>query len=180
MKQTEVQIGGLYKAKVTNRVVTVQILRENTHGGWDALNTATNKEVRIKSAARLHGPARGTNTVVKTPTSKRVGKQTAQPSSTTTPPASPDETTIPAKPQNPTPANKPLTLVDAAISVLQASDEPLSCPAIVAKAIAAGIWQPKSGKTPASTLYSSILREITQKGQASRFVKAERGKFKLS
>mgnify|MGYP000997464826 CR=1 FL=1 len=35
------------------------------------------------------------------------------------------------------------------------------------------------GKTPASTVYAAILREIQKKGDASRFVKAERGKFKI-
>ena len=33
------------------------------------------------------------------------------------------------------------------------------------------------GKTPAATLYSAILREITTKGTSSRFVKSDRGKF---
>ena len=42
-----------------------------------------------------------------------------------------------------------------------------------------GLGAPRTGKTPASTLYAAILREITAKGDASRFVKTERGKFAL-
>jgi hypothetical protein len=36
---------------------------------------------------------------------------------------------------------------------------------------------PPGGKTPHATLYSSIAREIRDKGKESRFKKSERGKF---
>ena len=62
MKKSEVAIGGQYKAKVTDKVVTVEILAENPNGGWDAKNLATGKTVRIKSAQRLRGPAATTAT----------------------------------------------------------------------------------------------------------------------
>jgi len=75
---------------------------------------------------------------------------------------------------------KPLSLLNAAVIVLQACERPLSCKEIIEKAVDAGIWKPGTGKTPANTLYSSILREIAKKADASRFIKAERGKFKLS
>jgi hypothetical protein len=39
------------------------------------------------------------------------------------------------------------------------------------------LWTSPGGKTPHATLYSAILREIQVKGDAARFVKAERGKF---
>jgi len=78
------------------------------------------------------------------------------------------------------PDAKPLSLLNAAAIVLEACDRPLSCREIIEKAIDAGVWTPGTGKTPANTLYASILREIAKKAKASRFVKAERGKFKLS
>jgi hypothetical protein len=40
-----------------------------------------------------------------------------------------------------------------------------------------GYWTSPGGKTPWATLYSAILREITNDGDAARFVKTERGKF---
>ena len=40
-----------------------------------------------------------------------------------------------------------------------------------------GYWSSPNGKTPAATLYAAILREITTKGDQSRFTKTERGKF---
>jgi len=57
MKRSEVQLGGVYIAKVSNRLVQVRIESENRHGGWDATNLATGKRVRIKIAQRLRGEA---------------------------------------------------------------------------------------------------------------------------
>ncbi len=57
MKSSEVKIGGVYTAKVTNKVVEVRIDAESQHGGWEATNLATGKKVRIKSAQRLRGEA---------------------------------------------------------------------------------------------------------------------------
>ena len=47
---------------------------------------------------------------------------------------------------------------------------------MVEKVLATGLWQTE-GKTPAATLASAILREITKKGEAARFRKVDRGKF---
>jgi len=58
MKKSEVKVGAHYLAKVSDKVVAVRITAPNIHGGWDALNTATGKRVRIKSAQRLRGEAR--------------------------------------------------------------------------------------------------------------------------
>jgi hypothetical protein len=43
-----------------------------------------------------------------------------------------------------------------------------------------GYWTSPGGKTPAATLYSAILREISTKGKDARFTKTERGKFAIS
>ena len=43
MKKNEVQIGGVYSAKVNDRVVHVRIDAENRSGGWDATNLAVNR-----------------------------------------------------------------------------------------------------------------------------------------
>jgi hypothetical protein len=44
---------------------------------------------------------------------------------------------------------------------------------------AKGLWKSPEGKTPDRTLYSAIAREIAKKGKASRFRKAEKGRFAL-
>ena len=53
MKKDEIKIGQCYEAKVSDRVVSVRIDSANSHGGWNATNTATGKRIRIKSAQRL-------------------------------------------------------------------------------------------------------------------------------
>jgi hypothetical protein len=50
---------------------------------------------------------------------------------------------------------------------------------MIASMAAKGYWSSPGGKTPAATLYSAILREITTKGNAARFTKTDRGKFAL-
>ena len=53
MKKNEVKLGGVYTAKVTNKLVQVRIDAESRYGGWDGTNLASGKKVRIKSPARL-------------------------------------------------------------------------------------------------------------------------------
>jgi hypothetical protein len=53
MKQRDVKVGGSYVAKVSDSLVVVRITGENRYGGWDAVNTATGRLVRIRSAQRL-------------------------------------------------------------------------------------------------------------------------------
>ena len=69
--------------------------------------------------------------------------------------------------------------IDAAAKILVDAGGALSCKAMVEEALAKGYWKP-GGKTPAATMYAAILREIQKKGDASRFVKTERGKFTLN
>ena len=58
MLKSQVEIGRQYVVKVSGKLAVVKILRESPYGGWEAVNTATNKAVRIKTAARLRKPAR--------------------------------------------------------------------------------------------------------------------------
>ena len=79
---------------------------------------------------------------------------------------------------------KPMSLLDAAAHLLSlgTGDNPgaMRCKDIVDLAVERGLWTPRDGKTPENTLYAAISREIKVKGEASRFVKAERGKFSLA
>ena len=77
-------------------------------------------------------------------------------------------------------APKKLGQLDAAVKVLGETEEPLNCKKIVEVMAAKGYWKSPGGKTPESTLASSILREITKKGHASRIKKVGRGLFTLS
>jgi hypothetical protein len=73
-------------------------------------------------------------------------------------------------------AKKP-SAIDAALRVLEEAGQAMTCPEMIAAMTAKGYWTSPGGKTPAATLYSAILRELQHKGDASRIVKAERGKF---
>ena len=53
MKKKDIEIGGKYMAKVSNRIVPVRIDGESVFGGWNATNLVTTRPVRIKSAQRL-------------------------------------------------------------------------------------------------------------------------------
>jgi len=59
MKKNEVQIGKVYTARVTDKLVPVRIDAESRYGGWDATNLATGKKIRIKSAQRLRAEVKG-------------------------------------------------------------------------------------------------------------------------
>ena len=69
--------------------------------------------------------------------------------------------------------------LDVAAQVLKDAGEALSCKVIVERMLEKGLWK-TSGKTPAATIYSAILREIQTKGKEARFKKIERGKFEFA
>jgi hypothetical protein len=69
--------------------------------------------------------------------------------------------------------------LDAAAKVLTEAKEPLNVKEMMERIQAQGLWKP-GGKTPGATVYSAIIREIANKGDQSRFRKAERGKFAIA
>lgn len=73
-----------------------------------------------------------------------------------------------------------LSLLKAAIAVLEESDEALNTKQMIEQAKAKGLWTPGEGKTPEQTLYSAIAREIKAKGDAARFKLVTKGHFKLA
>ena len=91
---------------------------------------------------------------------------TAQPE---TPPAKPKKAKKESGP-------KKLSCLDAAAQVLKAAGKAMGCGEMIEEMSKQGLWSSPNGATPAATLYSAILREL-KKGDAARFVKADRGKF---
>ena len=67
--------------------------------------------------------------------------------------------------------------LDAAAKVLAETDTAMACQEMIVAMAQKGYWTSPGGKTPAATLASAVLREITTKGSGSRFVKVQRGKF---
>jgi len=163
MKKNEVKIGGLYTAKVSDRIVKVRIDSTNTHGGWNATNTATGKRIRVKSAQRLRKAVAGDDTGpdVQLPESpegkKRNGKKA-------------DGEKKP----------KRTSALDAAAQVLKNTGKPMRAHELIAAMTEQGLWTSPGGKTPHATLYAAIIREIAVKGKAARFRKADRGLFEYN
>ena len=167
MKKQEAKLGATYQVKVSDKLTSVKLIETHAAGGWVGLNLKTNKRVRIKTAQRLRKLVAEAPTVAKP--AKEVAKAAKVPASRNT-----GETAA-------TQAKKTISLLDAAAQLLGGSAEPMSCQTMVNIALTQGLWAPKrEGKTPANTLYSAILREIKTKGDDSRFVKVERGKFELA
>jgi len=52
----------------------------------------------------------------------------------------------------------------------------MKCKEMVEQMIAKGLWS-TNGKTPSATIYAAIIREISEKSNASRFTKVDRGSF---
>jgi len=170
MKKSEIKIGHVYNAKVTGKIVPVQIVKANPHGGWDGKNLATGKAVRIKSAQRLRSEKPAATRTATSPTRTKTAKKASGKAKA----ATKRDTG-----QRGADGAKRASGLDAAAQVLGEAKEPLSAKEMVERMLAKGLWKTK-GKTPAATIYSAIIREIRDKGTDSRFSKVERGKFELA
>jgi len=190
MKKHEVKVGTTYRVKVSGSVQDVRITGENPHGGWDGVNTVTNRSVRVKSAQRLRAvagqrPAKrpagaslpGRKKIMSLAEYEAEAKGEQQPkdgaAATTKGKPADGGVTSPAKKREPKGPRH--SLANAAILVLAEAKEPMNAKAIVEKATADGLYTPGDGKTPDATLYSSMLRD-----KKARFHKAERGVWALT
>jgi hypothetical protein len=136
-----------------------------------AKNDAKKADTKAVKAISAEVPPRKTvNIVPATP---------AVPETTVTEPATLEAP--PAKPKKAKPAKaekeKKLSALDAAAKVLADAGEPMNTKAMIEAMAAKKLWSSPGGKTPAATLYSAILREISVKGKESRFKKADKGLF---
>ena len=153
----ELRPNDLCHCKVGRNTVLVTLITkdDSLKGGWLVRSTNTGKEMMIRDASRL--------------------------SLATTPECDHAEEVIEVSQDEATPKPFPKTsLLDAAVQVLEVNRRPMNCHEIVEAAIEQNFWIPGSGKTPSNSLYSSIIREIAKRGDASRFRRSdERGKFEL-
>lgn len=163
MKSSDVKIGGVYQATVTNKRVEVRIEQEKESGGWTATNLATGKKINIKSGRRL--------TVISKPKPTK-GKPAETPKS--------EARVLKRKPKetnaNEAVPDKGLSCIAAALKVLKESSEPMNTKQMIEAMETKGYWASPGGKTPHATLYSAILRDLA-KGEDSRFIKVDKGHF---
>ena len=167
------KVGGLYHAKVSDKLVTVRIDSTHSAGGWHATNTATGKRIRIKSAQRLRGAAKGG---AKTEAGKAPEAAVAKDEKVETPVKAATKTTKAKKPvgeQKP----KRVSALDAAAQVLKSAGKPMRAQELIAAMAEQNLWKSPAGATPHATLYAVMAREERDKGNASRFRKVDRGQF---
>lgn len=170
MKKDEVEVGGTYLAKVGTRMVEVRVERENGRGGWDASSVATGKPIRLKDPKHLR-PVKAAKAADAAPAAAPEAQDPAPES------AAPRRAPRPRKGgKAPGETKKAMSCLDAAAAVLKASGAPMNCRAMVEAMAEQGLWK-SDAPTPAATLSSAILREMTKKGDASRFRKTSPGHF---
>ena len=168
-KETTVRAGDRAYTKVGRNLVEVVVIdridstwKVKSHTGRTfyarSVQTADGKPVTAFERADASAPS------AKAATAAAPAKRAATPKAA----AAPSPKAVP---------QKGLGLLSAAAAVLERAGEAMSVKAMIEGAKAAGLWTPGAGKTPEQTLYSAIIREIKDKGDASRFRKEGRGRF---
>ncbi len=112
--------------------------------------------------------------------SKKTKKTSATKKAATKKATRPQKSDMSARPtkaaKDATPADKPMSGLDAAAKVLQDAGEPMRARELVNTMIERGLWK-SAGRTPWATIYAAVIREIAAKGDAARFRKTDRGLF---
>lgn len=73
-----------------------------------------------------------------------------------------------------------MTCLDAAAKLLSETGQPMTCQQLIAAIASKGYWTSPAGRTPASTLYAAIVREMRTKKDRARFRKTAPGRFGLA
>jgi hypothetical protein len=105
-------------------------------------------------------------------------KQSTSPRQSTGASGSDASTKRPSAPHGP----KRTSALDAAAQVLAGLSKAeaqtgVTAPDLIDRMSTSGLWTSPGGKTPAATLYAAMIREITRKGDASRFKRVAPGRF---
>jgi hypothetical protein len=193
MQKSDVKLGGVYTAKVTNKIVPVRIDAESRYGGWDGTNLSTGKKVRIKSPTKLRAEVEAV--AVEGQATPQADQENVAANAADAATADPDVANPGAKKGKTAKARgaantknrkratkadkgaKRMSGLDAAAKVLEESGEPMNVKEMVETAEQKGYWKSPGGKTPQATVYSAIIREIKVRGKDARFRKTERGRF---
>ncbi len=157
MSKSAIRAGDRAFVKVGRNLVEVRV-DGKADGGWN-VTSRTGKSMTVKTLLTAEGDTLAAHEADAPASAKAEAKAK---------PAAPSPKAVPPK---------GLGLLSAAAAVLERSDAPMSVKAMIEAAKSEGLWTPKGGKTPEQTLYSAIIREIRDKGNASRFRKEGRGLF---
>lgn len=173
MRSEDIHIGAAYTCKVGRNAVRVTVTAEAESGGW-LVETPTGRTMTVRNAERF----------IERTDAQEGAESAAHAAEDVQPEPSADQGTERDTSEQGADTGETggtMSLLDAAAHLLAQADEAMRCKDLVEQARELGLWAPKrGGKTPDRTLYSAILREITTKGDASRFRKVERGHFALN
>ena len=157
MSKSAIRAGDRAFVKVGRNLVEVRV-DGKAESGWN-VTSRTGKSMTVKTLLTAEGDTLAAHEAEAPASAKAEAKAK---------PAAPSPKAVP---------QKGLGLLSAAAAVLERSDAPMSVRAMIEAAKSDGLWTPGGGKTPEQTLYSAIIREIRDKGNASRFRKEGRGLF---
>jgi hypothetical protein len=154
--------------------------RKNAPVASDATEAPACAEMAPPQAAQTPAEPAVAEPSVETPTQPTAVESSAEWSGSASPTPAEESTaaTTDSPPEPAAPAGK-LSALDAAAKLLGETGQAMSCQELITAMAAQGYWQSPKGRTPASTLYSALLRELHTKGEQARFVKVGRGKFTL-
>ena len=183
MKANDVKIGGEYMVKFGGELVHVRITAQKPNGGYSGIRVENGKKVFIPMARSIQNEVTNESATATT-TDDNLTVTEVPPATVETIGAKADKPArgrkAKAKSENePASETAKLSQLDAAVKVLGEATEPLTTKEMVEAMAAKNLWASPGGKTPHATLYSAILRELQSKGDASRFVKTDRGHFQL-
>ncbi len=180
MKANDVKIGGEYLARIGKTPFPVRIVSEKASGGWSAINLNNDKKVFISLARLLQEIPAATETTVTTEGNLTVVEvPTATVETIDGTKAKTNRGRKPKADARTSEGKTSLSQLDAAAKVLGEATEPMTTKEMVEAMTTKGYWSSPGGKTPHATLYSAILRELQSKGETGRFIKTDRGHFKL-
>ena len=164
----KIELGKVYSTKVGGTFLPVRIDRSLGHGRYEGVCMPDGKAVKVATDA-----VKGAGVTVEQWQAQRQPQEQDAPA-----PAAEPKTKKPKAAAKEKKERKPSGL-DAAVVVLAEAGTPMNTADMVKRMLETGLWK-TGGKTPAATIYAAIIREISVKGDQSRFRKTDRGHFELT
>lgn len=167
---SNITVGTIVMVKVGRNEIEV-VVTEITANGWKVKKVGSDREFIVSRIERVIAEPGAPGTIPATEPKVEFAVPEAEEEVDTPNPA----------PESGGSPEKKLSLLNAAIKVLQESEAPLNTKEIIAKVIAADLWSPNGAKTPEQSLYSAFFREIKEK-ETPRVRKsaARRGAFEFN
>ena len=172
-EEKEVKVGMVYSIKHGGGRIWARIEKALGGGNFNAVTMPGGKAIKV-IAENIQGDGKTPDEWAKKNKPKEQNPKDAEQMAADTKPSKKNKAAKTGKKKE-----RKTSGLDAAARILKEAGKPMRCPDIIKMALEKGYWSTK-GKTPAATVYSVIIREITDKGNRSRFRKSGRGEFELT